>query len=78
MKKWTRYLGGMLIRIALPLIVAIASAAFFYYQRHWVWELSVWTGLALGLLMYAVMERVKVLSRLYRKSDPTTDRSDPS
>ena len=68
---WTRYLAGALTRIALPLIVAVGAAAFFFYQRHWVWELAVWTGLALGLLMYAVMERVKVLRRLYRKGGET-------
>jgi|GEM_PF-7087784 len=64
---WTRYLAGTLTRIALPLIVAVGAAAFFHYQRHWVLSLAVWTGLALGLLIYALMERVKVLRRLYRK-----------
>lgn len=64
---WSRILLGTLIRISLPLLVAVGAAAFFYYQRGWVFTLSVWTGLALGLLMYALLDRIQILRRLYRR-----------
>lgn len=64
---WIHTLGGMLIRIALPLLAAIGAAAFFYYQRGWVFTLSVWTGLAVGLLIYALLDRIQILRRLYRR-----------
>lgn len=61
---WTRW-AGILTRTLLPLAVAVGSAAFFYYQRGWVFQLAVWIGLALGLLMYVLFERIRVLRRLY-------------
>lgn len=64
---WARTLMGTLIRIALPLLVAVGAAALFYYQRGWVFTLSVWTGLALGLLVYALLDRIQILRRLYRR-----------
>jgi hypothetical protein len=65
--RWTRILAGTLTRIAFPLLVAVGAAAFFYYRRGWVFTLAVWTGLALGLLLYALLERIQVLRRLYRR-----------
>lgn len=65
--RWMRFLGGSLVRIAAPLVVAVGAAAYFHYQRHWVLTLALWTGLALGVLLYAAIERLKVLRRLYRK-----------
>lgn len=65
--RWMRFLGASLVRIAAPLVVAVGAAAYFHYQRHWVLTLALWTGLALGVLLYATIERLKLLRRLYRK-----------
>jgi len=61
---WTRW-AGMLTRTLVPLAVAVAAAAYFYTQRGWILRLAVWTGLALGLLMYVLFERIRILRRLY-------------
>lgn len=61
---WTRW-SGILTRTLVPLAVAVGAAAFFYYQRGWVLRLAIWTGLALGLLMYVLFERLRILRHLY-------------
>lgn len=56
-----------LIRILLPLAVAVATAAFFYFAREWIPRLSIFTGLALGVLTYIAIQTVERLGVLYRK-----------
>ena len=63
---WSRW-SGILTRTLLPLAIAVGAAAFFYYQRGWILRLAVWTGLALGLLVYVLLDRIRILRRLYSR-----------
>ena len=62
MKGWTTWM-----RILLPLLVAVATAAFFLLARGWIPRLAIFTGLALGVLTYIAIQTVERLTRLYRK-----------
>lgn len=62
MKTWKK---GM--RLLLPLLVAVATAAFFLFAREWIPRLAIFTGLALGVLTYIALQTAERLAYLYRK-----------
>lgn len=59
MKQWQR--------ILIPLLVALASAAYFYFARHWIPFLAAFMGLALGILGYITLTTLERLVRMYRR-----------